>query len=106
MPAADFVMQRNVPIRLTLMMRSKFSSGYSLGAPVVRSSDAVFWAPPPTPAQFTRMRSCPWAARAFANPASTSSVDVTLTLQKTPPISLARVSPCSALRSKIATFTP
>ena len=45
---------------------------------------------PPTPAQLTRMRSCPIAARDLANAASTSGVEVTLTLQNTPPISAAR----------------
>ena len=56
MPAALLVMQRKVPIRLIWMIRSKFSSGYSLISPVCLSRDTVL-APPPTPAQFTRIRS-------------------------------------------------
>ena len=46
MPAALLVMQRNVPIRLIWMMRSKFSSGYSLISPVCLSRDTVLTEPP------------------------------------------------------------
>jgi hypothetical protein len=42
----------------------------------------------------------------LAKPASTLASSVTLTAQNTPPISAAYASPASALRSKIATFTP
>ena len=80
MPAALLVMQRKVPIRFTWMIRSKFSSGYSLISPVCLSRETVF-TEPPTPAQFTRIRSCPWAARALAKAASTSGEEVTLTGQ-------------------------
>jgi hypothetical protein len=45
---------------------------------VCLSRETVF-TEPPTPAQLTRMRSCPMAARDFANAASTSGVEVTLT---------------------------
>ena len=72
---------------------------------VALSRDAVLIALP-VPAQLTRMRSWPCAARALAKPASTSASEVTLTLQKTPPISLASASPFSAFKSKIATLTP
>src|SRR5271165_1476709 len=105
MPAADFVMQRNVPIRLMAMMRSKFSSGNSLISPVALSRDTVL-ALPPVPAQLTRMRSCPFAPRALAKAASTAGVAVTSASQNTPPISRAIASPRSSLTSKIATFTP
>src|ERR1700679_3326660 len=105
MPAADFVMQRNVPIRLMLMMRSKFSSGYSLISPVALSRDTVL-ALLPVPAQLMRMRSWPIAPRALAKAASTAGVEVTSALQNTPPISPAKASPRSSLRSKIATLTP
>ena len=88
MPAALLVMQRKVPIRLTWMMRSKLSSGYSLISPRLLVARTVF-TEPPTPAQLTRMRSWPMAARDFANAASTSGVEVTLTWQNTPPISAA-----------------
>ena len=60
----------------------------------------------PVPAQSTSTRSWPCAARALAKAASTCSSDVTSTLQKMPPSSFASASPCSALRSKSATFTP
>src|ERR1700738_369630 len=46
------------------------------------------------------------AARALAKAASTSSFEVTLTRQNTPPRSRATASPRSALRSKMATLTP
>src|SRR3981189_1903175 len=46
------------------------------------------------------------AARALAKAASTSSFEVTLTRQNTPPSSRATASPRSALRSKMATLTP
>ena len=58
------------------------------------------------PAQFTRTRSWPWAARALAKPASTSASEVTSTRQKTPPISRATASPRASFMSKMATFTP
>ncbi|MEY9614718.1 hypothetical protein ABIF21_007592 [Bradyrhizobium elkanii] len=87
------------------MMRLKASIGKCMGSPVFLSRPAVFTALP-VPAQFTRMRSWPCAARALAKPASTCSSEVTSTLQNTPPISLAMASPFSSLKSKIATFTP
>ena len=105
MPAALLVMQRKVPIRLIWMMRSKLSSGYSLISWVCRSRETVF-TEPPTPAQFTRMRSWPIAARDLANAASISGVEVTFALQNTPPISLASFSPRSSFRSKRPTLTP
>ncbi|MEJ0042914.1 MAG: hypothetical protein WDM81_12220 [Rhizomicrobium sp.] len=56
----------------------------------------------PVPAQLTRMRSCPLAARAFSKAASTLSSLVTLASQKIAPISLASASPlvcsCRAAR--------
>jgi hypothetical protein len=58
------------------------------------------------PAQLTRIRSCPLASRAFAKPASTLSSEVTLTLQKVPPISPATSCPRASFMSKIATLTP
>ena len=87
MPAADLAMQRNVPTRLIWMMRLNASSGKCLISRVVLSRRAVLIALP-VPAQLTRMRSWPSAARALAKPASTSASEVTSTLQNTPPISL------------------
>ena len=87
------------------MMRSKPSSGKCLISPVLRSRPAVL-AALPVPAQATRIRSWPWAARAFSNAASTCSSEVTSTLQNTPPISPATFSPVVSLKSKMATLTP
>ncbi|MNN52666.1 hypothetical protein D3C81_1673780 [compost metagenome] len=106
MPAAERAMQRKVPIRLIWMMRSKASDGKCLiwsGASLER--DAVLMALP-VPAQLTRMRSWPMAARALAKPASTSASEVTLTWQNTPPSSRASASPFSTFRSNSATRTP
>ena len=74
MPAADLAMQRKVPTRLIWMMRSKLTSGKWRISPVALSRLAVLTALP-VPAQLTRMRSCPCAARALAKPASTCSSD-------------------------------
>ncbi len=87
------------------MIMLKASSGKCLASPVALSRLAVLMALP-VPAQLTRTRSWPWAARALAKPASTSSSEVTLTLQNTPPISLATASPLASFMSKIATLTP
>ncbi len=57
-PAADFAMQRNVPIRLIRMMRSNASSGKCAIAPLVLSRPAVLNALP-VPAQLTSTRSWP-----------------------------------------------
>jgi hypothetical protein len=84
---------------------AKASIGKCLISFVALSRDAVLNALP-VPAQFTRMRSCPSAARDLAKPASTSASDVTSTLQKIPPTELASAAPFSALKSKIATLTP
>src|SRR3990167_2113258 len=67
MPLADLAMQRKVPTRLIWMIRLKASSGKCLVSPVVLSRPAVL-AALPVPAQLTRMRSWPWAARALAEP--------------------------------------
>ena len=61
------------------MIRLKASSGKCLISPVLRSRLAVL-AALPVPAQLTRMRSWPMAARALAKAASTSSSEVTLHL--------------------------
>ena len=66
MPAADFATQRNVPIRLIWMVSSKMLSGKCLISPVSFERLAVFIAEP-MPAQQTRMRSWPLAARALEN---------------------------------------
>ncbi len=87
------------------MMRLKASSGKWVASPVALSRPAVFTALP-VPAQLTRMRSWPCAARALAKAASTSASEVTSTLQNTPPISRATASPFSTLKSKMATLTP
>ncbi len=105
MPAADLAIQRKVPTRLIWMMMLKASSGKCLIAPVCLSRLAVLMALP-VPAQLTRIRSWPMAARALAKPASTSSSEVTLTLQNTPPNSLATASPLVSFMSKMATLTP
>jgi hypothetical protein len=105
MPLADLAMQRKVPTRLIWMIMLKASSGKCRASPVALSRLAVLMALP-VPAQLTRIRSWPWAARAFSNPASTSSSDVTLTLQNTPPIALATSSPLASFMSKMATLTP
>ena len=105
MPAADFAVQRNVPTRLIWMMRSKSAVGKDTIAPVLLSRLAVLIALP-VPAQLTRTRSWPTAARAFAKPASTCSSLVTSTLQNTPPSSAASASPEASFRSNSATLTP
>ena len=105
MPAADLAMQRKVPTRLIWISQLKASSGKCLIEPSSLLRLAVLIALP-VPAQFTRMRSCPIAARALAKPASTLSSLVTFTSQNTPPISAATASPFSFCMSKMATFTP
>jgi hypothetical protein len=105
MPAAAFAAQRKEPTRLTWMTRSNCSSGWWLMAPVVLLRETVF-AAGPIPAQFTRMRSWPCAARALAKAASTRASLVTSTWQNTPPSSAATAAPSSALKSNTATFTP
>ena len=62
------------------MMRLKASSGKCLIEPSSFERLAVLIALP-VPAQFTKIRSCPCAARALAKPASTLSSSVTLTSQ-------------------------
>ena len=95
MPAADLAMQRKVPTRLIWMMRSKLRrAGSDLISPVSLLRLAVLIALP-VPAQLTRMRSWPMAARALAKPASTCSSLVTSTSQKTPPSSSASASPAA-----------
>ena len=77
-------------------------------SPVLRSRLAVL-AALPVPAQLTRMRSWPLAARALAKAASTSSSLVTLHGQKTPPpISWQQRLGLGLLtfRSKMAILTP
>ena len=76
-----------------------------LKPPVSLSFETVL---PPfdTTAQWTRMRSCPCAARAASKPASTLSSDMMSTLQKVAPTSAAIAWPLSSLISKIATLTP
>jgi hypothetical protein len=66
------------------MIMLKASVGKLLISPVLRSRLAVR-AALPVPAQLTRMRSWPLAARALAKAASISSSEVTLAAQKTPP---------------------
>ncbi len=105
MPAADLAMQRKVPTRLIWMIRLNLSIGKCSMAPVVLSRLAVLMALP-VPAQLIRIRSWPMAARDLAKAASTLASSVTLHWQNTPPSSLARASPFSALRSNRATFTP
>ena len=80
MPAADLAIQRKVPIRLIWMTLLKASSGWKEISPVSFLRLAVL-TPMAVPAQLTRMRSCPLAARAAAKPASTEASSVTLTLQ-------------------------
>ncbi len=105
MPAADLAMQRKVPTRLIWMMRSKLATGRCRISPVALSRLAVLTALP-VPAQLTRMRSCPWAARAWAKPASTLASSVTSTRQNRPPVSRASACPAVSLRSNRATRTP
>ncbi len=58
------------------------------------------------PAQLTRMRSMPLAARALSSAASTDDSDETSQVQYTAPISAATASPRAAFMSKIATLAP
>src|SRR5215472_4185946 len=108
MPAALLAMQRNVPTRLIWMIRLNDSVGKLRISPELRSRLAVRIALP-VPAQLTRMRSWPLAALALANAASTSSSEVTLQAQNTPPPSSFKsafaFSSCRG-KSKIAIFTP
>ena len=57
-------MQRKEPTRLTAITFSNMSIGWGSPREVVLATGAI-------PAQFTRMRSGPWASRAFEKPAST-----------------------------------
>ena len=59
----------------------------------------------PIPAQFTTLKSGAWATAA-STLAMTSSVEVTSVRTNTPPISLARASPASSLRSATTTLAP
>ena len=108
MPAALLAMQRKVPTRLIWMIMLKRSVGNDLISPVSRSRLAVR-AALPVPAQLTRMRSCPTAARDLAKAASTCSSLVTSHGQKTPPpissSSFSALSFCRS-RSKMAILTP
>src|SRR5450830_315592 len=70
MSAAARRIMLKVPIRLTLMMRLKSSSGIAWPSLPTRRLA------PPMPAQLTRMRAGPWAARAAASAASTLAVSV------------------------------
>src|SRR3546814_13822575 len=105
MPAAERVMQRNVPTVLSFSTHSNLSVGNILISPVALSRDTVRIALPP-PAQQTSTRSCPLAARALANAASTDS---SLSPSHSPniaPTPAAAFAPASGFRSKIATLTP
>ena len=105
MPCAEIAMQRKVPTRLIWMMKLNASVGKRRVSPVFLSRDAVLIALP-VPAQFTRMRSWPCAARAFSNAATTLASSVTFASQNTPPISDATASPLVLFMSRSATFTP
>src|SRR6185437_7247705 len=105
MPCAEWAMQRKVPTRLIWTMKSNASVGKRRISPVFLSRLAVLIALP-VPAQFTRMRSWPFAARAFLKPSATLSSFVTSTRANTPPNSAATASPLLTLRSNSATFTP
>jgi hypothetical protein len=105
MPSADCDRTRKVPNRLMRTVRSKLAMSWARISPVSFLRDTVFW-PVAMPAQLTVRRSWPWAARALAKAAATSSSEVTSTLQKTPPISLAMASPFSSFMSNRATFAP
>src|SRR3546814_3614506 len=88
MPAAERVMQRNVPTVLSFSTHSNLSVGNILISPVALSRDTVRIALPP-PAQQTSTRSCPLAARALANAASTDSSLSTSHSQNSAPTSAA-----------------
>src|SRR5262249_48967548 len=104
-PCAEIAMQRNVPTRLIWMMKLKASVGKRRVSPDFLSRPAVLIALP-VPAQLTRMRSCPFAVRAFSNAFNTLSSSVTFASQKTPPISTATFSPLVLFMSRSATLTP
>ena len=76
-----------------------------MNSPVSRFFDTVRM-PGAMPAQLTRMRSTPFAARASARAFATEASSVTLATQKTAPISRATSSPRSAFMSKMATLAP
>src|SRR6202166_3088193 len=91
--------QLNVPIRLTLMMRANFASGYTPSLPTMRCE-------PPMPAQFIKTRAIPWSLSALARPALTCSSSVTSAWRATPFTSAATFSAFSLLWSSTAIFAP
>ena len=95
-------MQSKVPIRLIAMTLENAArsaaEANSPSRPTVRCAQ-------PMPAELTSTRTGP-SSSAWAIADSICSVLVTSTGAKTPPISLARASPFSALRSATTTFAP
>src|SRR6476646_8549504 len=88
-----------VPIRLTLMMRTNFASGYTPSLPTVRCE-------PPMPAQFISTRAMPCAASAFAIAALIASSSVTSAWRATPFTSAATFSAFSLFWSMTPIFAP
>src|ERR1700730_4875377 len=91
--------QFNVRIRLTLMMRANFASGYTPSLPTMRCE-------PPMPAQFIKTRAIPWALSALARPALTCSSSATSAWGASPFSSAATFSAFSLLWSSTAIFAP
>jgi hypothetical protein len=104
-PAALFTMQRKVP---TVFSPSTHSKSATLKGTIslVSLLRPMVLPPRPPPAQLTRIRSWPFAARALAKPASTEASSMTSTSQKVAPISLAMASPVAGFLSNSATFAP
>ena len=72
----------------------------------VRAGFDTVLAAGPIPAQFTKTRSWPFAARMWSKPARTLAGSATSTFANALPTSFATAAPWSALRSKIPTGAP
>src|SRR3712207_4837213 len=92
-------------MRLISTARRKLARSCGISSPVSRFFETVRL-PGAMPAQLTRMRSMPFAARASASAESMEASSVTSALQKTAPISWATSPPRSAFISRMATFAP